>query len=843
MVRPDSPWWDRPFFLITALALFLLHVLLLGAAAHFSAFSFISNLIQLAFGILLTLATWNTARKSEGFARIFWKFQASGFLLWVAAQGLATVYNDILKRPITEPWPSDVFFFIWMTPAFLSLFLNSNSEEQERDPQQWLDFAQVIILVVAGYLFTFEVPSHWQKHGISIHLFGLLLEYLRQAFAIAVFSIRSWTSRSPLARALYGRIAIFFTLYSAAEAPYLYLQDYRDLHPGTIWDLPWSFAFLIGIFLVVRPISEAVQQKELARGSLRESPRKLSVLLKLVPLIFPLVVLLMAANIAEEQFGVAVGAVIASFACSSARIILAERRQRQSAQELEERSALLKGIFEGTEDGIYLKDLKGRYLLVNQSFANFLRRPKEEIIGKTVADLLESGTAARITADDKTVIESGTTHAFTEEVHIHERVKTVLSTKSPHRDAKGNIVGLIALVRDITDYRHMEERLRQSQKMEAVGTLAGGVAHDFNNILMVISGYSSVLLDALSAEPKLRSHVLQIQKAGERAASLTRQLLAFSRKQTIQPVTLNLNQAVTGIEQLLHRLIGEHITISTNLAPDLGLVKADPGQIEQIILNLAVNARDAMPKGGILKLETRNVEIQEDEREARSNLKAGPYVELIVTDTGIGMDISVQAHIFEPFYTTKPIGKGTGLGLSTVYGIVQQAQGATVFSSQPGAGSTFRVFLPRIDSSPSLKKTDAPTDISMTGTETILLVEDDHSVCELVRSVLSSHGYAVLFSSRPQEAEALCDSHNGKIDLLLTDVVMPEMSGAELSKRILGKKPSIKVLFMSGYIDDSIVRAGVEENEVAFLQKPFSPHGLAQKVRAVLDAAPARKLV
>lgn len=259
--------------------------------------------------------------------------------------------------------------------------------------------------------------------------------------------------------------------------------------------------------------------------------------------------------------------------------------------------------------------------------------------------------------------------------------------------------------------------------------------------------------------------------------------------------------------------------------------------------DIAVNARDAMPKGGILKLETRNVEIQEDEREARSNLKAGPYVELIVTDTGIGMDISVQAHIFEPFYTTKPIGKGTGLGLSTVYGIVQQAQGATVFSSQPGAGSTFRVFLPRIDSSPSLKKTDAPTDISMTGTETILLVEDDHSVCELVRSVLSSHGYAVLFSSRPQEAEALCDSHNGKIDLLLTDVVMPEMSGAELSKRILGKKPSIKVLFMSGYIDDSIVRAGVEENEVAFLQKPFSPHGLAQKVRAVLDAAPARKLV
>jgi nitrogen-specific signal transduction histidine kinase/CheY-like chemotaxis protein len=389
--------------------------------------------------------------------------------------------------------------------------------------------------------------------------------------------------------------------------------------------------------------------------------------------------------------------------------------------------------------------------------------------------------------------------------------------------------------RDITEHRAMEERLRQSQKMEAIGTLAGGVAHDFNNILMVISGYSQVLIDALGKEPKLRSQVEQMQRAGERAASLTRQLLAFSRKQTTQPEPLNLNNVVAGMEKMLLRLIGENIAITTKLEPDLGTVNADAGQLEQVILNLAVNARDAMPQGGQLTLKTKNVDLPAGEESETGAPKPGPYVQLEVSDTGVGMEPSVQAHIFEPFFTTKPKGKGTGLGLSTVYGIVEQAGGQITFTTAPGAGASFRILLPRIPAQqPTKPLLEGRTNIYH-GAETVLLVEDDAAVCELVRAVLTSHGYKVLTARHPEEAEKICARDSNGIELLLTDVIMPGMSGAELFQRVSLQKPRMKVLFMSGYIDDSLVRQGIQEKEVAFLQKPFSPLSLAKKVREVLD--------
>jgi nitrogen-specific signal transduction histidine kinase len=389
--------------------------------------------------------------------------------------------------------------------------------------------------------------------------------------------------------------------------------------------------------------------------------------------------------------------------------------------------------------------------------------------------------------------------------------------------------------RDITEHRAMEERLRQSQKMEAIGTLAGGVAHDFNNILMVISGYSQVLIDALAKEPKLRSHVEQMQRAGERAASLTRQLLAFSRKQTTQPEPLNLNGVVTGMEKMLLRLIGENIAVTTRLAPDLGTVSADAGQFEQVILNLAVNARDAMPQGGQLTLETKNIDFPAGDVSGVDGQRAGSYVQLGVSDTGLGMEPSIQAHIFEPFFTTKPKGKGTGLGLSTVYGIVEQAGGHITFTSAPGAGTSFRILLPRILSGQSPKApTEGTTDIYR-GSETVMLVEDDAAVCELVRAVLTSHGYKVLTARHPEEAEPICAKDSNGIELLLTDVIMPGMSGAELFRRVIAQNPRMKVLFMSGYIDDSLIRQGIQEKEVAFLQKPFSPLSLAKKVREVLN--------
>jgi signal transduction histidine kinase/CheY-like chemotaxis protein len=463
----------------------------------------------------------------------------------------------------------------------------------------------------------------------------------------------------------------------------------------------------------------------------------------------------------------------------------------------------------------------------------------EAISGKSADQLIDAATAKQLMEKDRAVMESGRGQSFEYELTIKDRPRTFLTTKAPHRDASGRIIGVIGVVRDITEYRAMEERLRQSQKMEAIGTLAGGVAHDFNNILMVISGYGSVLADALASDPKLRGHIEQIQKASERAASLTRQLLAFSRKQAIQPVPLNLNEIVTGIEKLLHRLISENIHISTKLTPDLGTVLADAGQIEQVILNLAVNARDAMPQGGRFMLETRNAEFA-NSGSAPNQVKPGRYVEFIVTDTGIGMGVDVQARVFEPFFTTKPAGKGTGLGLSTVYGIVQQANGHVTFTSQPGGGTTFRIYLPRIDSAQSAAAPPDARGAALDGSETVLLVEDDASVCELVRAVLTSHGYTVLSARRPNEAEALCEENRDRIDLLLSDVVMPEMSGAELARRLTAHNSRMKILFMSGYIDDSLIRQGIQEKEVAFLQKPFSPLSLAKKVREVLGSLRVR---
>jgi len=834
-----SPGWSWRPYLALALALLAGQASLLFAARRWPHLPFVSDCIQALCAVLALVATLQAASRASGFIKSFWRLQACGFSIWIVAQCIATVYDTILHRSVYGPWPSDTLFFVWMTPSILCLFLQSTSESPSRIWQQWLDFAQVGILVVSAYAFTFEIPSHWQRPSIPIAELSLIVEWSRDTLLLTIFAVRAFGAQSKEMRGLFGRMALFFLIYAAVECPYLYFQYVDQLRAGTWWDVPWSSTMAAAAVLISSyPYATLPTQPEGVR--LAESPwRRFRVLLRLVPLAFPLVILAMAARIAEQQFALASIAVIASFACSSAQIVLTERQERRASRGLEERNALLKSVFEGSGDFIFVKDTEGRYLMVNHAVAEFFSKPVDEIIGKNAFQLMDSSNARKVMEGDRAVLEAGRSLTTDIKISGDGRERTYLITRSPYRDAEGKTIGLIGISRDITEHRAMEERLRQSQKMEAIGTLAGGVAHDFNNILMVISGYGSVLNDALSAEPKMRAHVEQIQKAAERAASLTRQLLAFSRKQTIQPAPLNLNNIVTGIEKLLHRLIGEHISISTVLAPDLGTVMADAGQIEQVILNLAINARDAMPEGGRLTLETANVEFKDKEK-TPPDLKAGRYVELVVTDTGVGMDMRVQARAFEPFFTTKAAGKGTGLGLSTVYGIVQQSNGHIGFTSQPGHGTTFRMYLPRIDSA---KSADLVTDAavgSLYGHETVLIVEDDASVCELVRAVLNSHGYTVLSARDPQEAEALCEERSSQIGLLLSDVILPKMSGAELSARLTTRNPNMKVLFMSGYIDDSLVRQGIQEREMAFLQKPFSPLSLAKKVREVLNGQRVR---
>jgi len=392
-------------------------------------------------------------------------------------------------------------------------------------------------------------------------------------------------------------------------------------------------------------------------------------------------------------------------------------------------------------------------------------------------------------------------------------------------------------ITDVTEQKRLESQLLQSQKMEAIGQLAGGVAHDFNNLLSVIIAYSDMLLGEVGAQDPRSRRVVQIRKAADRAAALTRQLLAFSRKQVLQPRILDLNAILADAEKLLHRLIGENIDLVTVPSLDLGRVKADPGQIEQVIMNLAVNSRDAMPKGGWLIVETANVDLDDTYAREHAGARPGHYVLLTVTDTGTGMDRETLAHIFEPFFTTKELGKGTGLGLSTVYGIVKQSGGYVWVDSEPGGGTTFKIYLPRTEEAAEATSRTSATAGGFHGVETLLLVEDNEAVRDVFKEVLESRGYKVLAAAGPEDALRLTEGHGGPINLLVTDLMMPGMTGHDLAGRLRAVRPEIKILFVSGYPGGP----GGEQTRLqpgeSFLQKPFTSQVFITKVREILDAS------
>lgn len=515
------------------------------------------------------------------------------------------------------------------------------------------------------------------------------------------------------------------------------------------------------------------------------------------------------------------------------QIALAIERKR-SEEALGDSEERYRNLIENAIDIIYTHDLEGNYTSINKAAERITGYTAEETLKLNVVDSV--APEYREKAKEMIATKLADKGVKNYEVEIlgkdGHRITVEVNTRIV---SENNIpVGVQGIARDVTERKQLEEQFRQAQKMEAIGVLAGGVAHDFNNLLTAINGYSDLTLKSMSVDNLLRHNIEEIKAAGDRATALTSQLLAFSRKQVLSPRVHNLNTVIIEIEKMLRRIIKESIELRTVLAPDLGNIKADPGQMEQVIMNLAVNARDAMPNGGTLTIETQNATLEEDYVDKHPTATAGRFIRMIITDTGSGMDESLQQHIFDPFFTTKPLDKGTGLGLSTVHGIVKQSGGNIRVYSEVGQGTTFKIYLPRVDEIVQKRKWVDDRDEDLLGTETVLLVEDDDMVRNLVNRILRSNGYYVLEANSGKAALSICETYSEGIHLLLSDVVMPKMSGLELRNQLIKLRPDIKVLFMSGYTDDSMTQNEVLDADTAFIEKPFTPDGLAKKIREIL---------
>lgn len=496
------------------------------------------------------------------------------------------------------------------------------------------------------------------------------------------------------------------------------------------------------------------------------------------------------------------------------------------------------GAIEQAAEEVIITDINGDMIYVNPTFEQVSGYTRKEVVGKNPR-IFKSGMQGNHFYQQMwhTLLKGQVWRGRLINRKKNGELYTLDATMSPVRDEQGKIINFVSVRRDVTVELQREEQYRQAQRMEAIGRLAGGIAHDFNNLLTVIRGYTNLLADQLADNEQCRGDVQMIDKAGERATTLVRQLLAFSRKQIFQPQSVNLNEIIGQMEKMLRRTIGEDIELITVLEPTLGWVKVDPGQMEQIVLNLAINARDAMPEGGLLTIETANIELDETYAMQHLEIQPGTHVVVTVSDSGIGMDDEVKNHIFEPFFTTKEQGKGTGLGLATVYGIVRQSGGSIWVYSEVGKGTTFKIYIPRIQEKGSeyIPKPDVPEVHSLEGSETILIVEDEPMLRKFFGKAMREKGYVVLEAKDGREALQQIDQALTPIALMMVDVVMPGMSGPKLVEQVMSRYPQLKILYMSGYTESVVTHLNTLDQTVNFLQKPFNAHTLLTKVRELLD--------
>jgi len=787
---------------------------------------------------LAAAAAARAASRSTHEGRIFWAFVACSYLLLWLVNWMWLWFVVVLRQDNPYGWLHEALFFVQTVPLMAAVTIYPHWKQSAQKLYQ-TTLNLLLILFFWVFLYSFFVFPYMSLDAAMYRVryeTMYFAENLALLIALATLILRTSPPWKQIYYHLFGASCLWtFGLQLENSA-----LNFGGYHLGGLYDVPCIAACCWFVWVPLRGMQLAPQ---LSQPGLPDTRYRnyLSLSGMLVVVAIPLIGVweLFRDDASPQVHRIRLLAVLVSFVLMAVALFVKEYlANRELVDDIslnlrfsEER---FYKAFNSSPEGITITTLKdARYLEVNDAFLRMMECSRPELIGQTALDLdvwVRPEDRARLSAE---LLRNGRV----QELQTNFRTRSG-QIRQVELSAEGiQLQGepcLLAITRDVTLHRQLEQQLVQAQKMEAVGRLAGGVAHDFNNLLGVIMGYSELLARELGANSLLSQRVDAIQTACERAASLTAQLLAFSRRQVLQPKVLNLNALVSETDAMLRRLIGEDVEATTVLDPDLGQVKADPGQIVQVILNLAVNARDAMPNGGKLTLQTANVTLPEGTVCQGVSVAPGRYVMLAVGDTGSGMNAETQERIFEPFFTTKPVGEGTGLGLATVGGIVEQSGGHIFVDSQLTRGTTFKIYLPRID---EVAEAALSRDRSaqLQGSETILLVEDDSNLRDLVQESLQSMQYAVLVAASGDDALRLLERHPAPIDLLITDVIMPRMSGTELAQVVTTLRPGIKVLYMSGYTDDKLRDLPTTGPQIAWIQKPFQLHDLAQKLREVLN--------
>jgi PAS domain S-box-containing protein len=773
-----------------------------------------SNLFQFLVALVAIVASARAALSYSGTLRWWWGCVAIALAQWSLGQAQFVYFENMLHQTVPTDSPLGPIMVLFVAPMWLGLLILRSRRDPSFDLDLLLDISQVALIGAAVYLRIFYVPLRWTADHEAT-LLGYV--YDLRNFTLLASTIFVWMDADDArVKKMLGYFVIAFSIYSVGEIYYFHFAPRGVIQSGRLFDLIWSVPLaLIGLAAVQTPSIVIERPNVAAEGS--------SALGRIVPLILPLLGAFLALHLFNYLPFAASIILFLSMALHGIRLLeegLIRRRFMERWREEQRKSAdtvsLLEATIESTADGMLVVDRKGKVVQYNSRFAEMFGFSDELLQRRSDKALLDA-VLSRWKDPDKFLARVRELYGNPAEESF-DSVETTdgrcFERLSRPQVLDGEIVGRVWSFRDVTQARKLEEKLRQSQKMEAVGTLAGGIAHDFNNLLTVIVGYTQLASTRAPGDPALKTDLQQISRSADQATALIRQLMTFSRKQMVLPVVLNVNECARETMKLLTRVIGEHIRLETDLAEDVPLVDADAGQFEQMLLNLAINARDAMPQGGTLRFVTR---------------KVGSNVEITVSDTGTGISDDVLPHIFEPFFTTKEMGRGTGLGLAMVYATIEQSQGTINVHTRKGQGTTFVITIPatrRLAENGHKAKTE-PSRAS----GTVLLVEDEAAVRELCTEVLRSRGYQVLPCQDAPAALEEVDRNGSDLDLLLTDVIMPGGSGQELVERVRSKIPSVKVLFMSGY-DKKPTSSSGEAGPL--ITKPFTPSELLAKVNDVL---------